>query len=40
MHQQMETNMSTKTCTLPVHPAAGGGAESENGVVGAVPGCA
>lgn len=38
--QQMETNTTTTAWTLPVRPAAGGGAESESGAVDAVPGCA
>lgn len=38
--ESRSTTTTKKAYTLPVHPAAGGGAESENGVVGEVPGCA
>lgn len=50
-HGATITRPATETCpppqerlmvfiVLPVHPAAGGGAESENGVVDVEPGCA
>lgn len=35
-----QTGGDIQQCALPVRPAAGGGAGSESGVAGAVPGCA